>query len=273
MNKALAVLLALLWLPLAPCSYGADAKVELQDLIGKVKTKLQAGKTSEADFTDELKSFDALLAEHQGEKNNDVATILFMKATLYAEVFENEAKATESLQKLKADFPDTAPAKQADGFLAALAKQHAANEVQERLIVGASFPDFHETDLDGKPLSVSNYKGKIVLVDFWATWCGPCVEELPNVLKVYHQYHDKGLEVIGVSLDEDKAKLTGFLQEKQVPWPQYFDGKGGDNKLANAYGVETIPTTYLLGRDGKIIGKGLRGDDLESAVSAALAPK
>ena len=93
------------------------------------------------------------------------------------------------------------------------------------------------------------------------------------MLKVYQQYHDKGFEIIGVSLDSDKDKLTSFIKEKQMPWPQYFDGKAWQTKLAGVYGINSIPATYLLGKDGTIIGKGLRGDALEQAVSAGLAAK
>ena len=140
-----------------------------------------------------------------------------------------------------------------------------------KMEVGMPFPDFQVTDLDGKPLSVSAARGKLVLVDFWATWCGPCVRELPNLLRLYGQYHAVGLDIIGVSSDDDKGKLTNFLRDQRVAWPQYFDGKGQGNRLAVAYGIDGIPTTYLLGKDGKILGKDLRGDALEKAVKAALA--
>ena len=274
MNKAAAVFIALLWMPvLAPRSYGADAKAELQALVDKVKAKIHDGKESPADFADDFKSFDALLAEHQGEKTDDVAGIRLLKAALYGEVLHDDVTATVELKKVEADYPGTESAQQAEKLIAAFARQHAADEIQSHLVAGAPFPDFHETDLSGQPLSPANYHGKIVLIDFWATWCGPCVQELPNVLKVYQQYHDKGFEVIGVSLDEEKDKLTDFIKEKGVAWPQYFDGKGWQNKLAATYGITGVPATYLLGKDGKIIGKDLRGDSLESAVSTALAAK
>lgn len=148
-----------------------------------------------------------------------------------------------------------------------------AADSQVELAAGASFPDFNEKDLDGKPLSVANYKGKIVLIDFWATWCGPCVHEMPNVLKTYEKYHDKGFEIIGISLDKDKEKLVAFLKSNNVQWPQYFDGNGWQNKLAVQYGVHSIPSTYLLDREGKIIAKKLRGEALDAAVGKALAEK
>jgi thiol-disulfide isomerase/thioredoxin len=141
------------------------------------------------------------------------------------------------------------------------------------LPMGASFPEFTETDIDGKPLSLADYKGKIVLIDFWATWCGPCVAELPNVLKTYEKYHSKGFEIIGISLDENKEMLTGFTKARNMPWQQYFDGKGWKNKLSQRFGIRSIPATYLVGKDGKLIGKNFRGEALEQAVAKALGER
>ena len=248
----------------------ADAKAELQELVGKVKAKIQAGKTTEADLSDELKAFDALLAEHKGEKTDDVAQILVMKAMLYVQVIKDDPKAVAVLTELKTDFPDTTLGKKADGMITALSKQEDAQKIQNGMVAGTQFPDFAEKDLDGKPLSVANYKGKLVMVDFWATWCGPCVGELPNVQKIYEKYHAKGFEIIGVSLDKDKDKLTAFIKEKNMAWPQYFDGQGWQNKLAVQYGVESIPATFLLDKNGKIIAKDLRGEALDAAVAKAL---
>ena len=97
--------------------------------------------------------------------------------------------------------------------------------------------------------------------------------ELPNVLKTYQKYHGKGLEIIGVSLDQDQAKLASFIQQKGVTWQQFFDGQGWHNKLAVKYGIKSIPATFLLDGQGKIIAKDVRGEALEQAVGAALAAK
>jgi len=143
----------------------------------------------------------------------------------------------------------------------------------ENLAEGSKFPDFDVKDTAGKPLSIASLKGKVVLVDFWATWCPPCRAEVPNVVKTYEKYHPKGFEIIGVSLDQDQTRLTNFTKQQKMTWQQYFDGKGWGNKLATKYGVQSIPATFLLDGEGKIIAKDLRGEDLDQAVSKALAKK
>jgi thiol-disulfide isomerase/thioredoxin len=144
-------------------------------------------------------------------------------------------------------------------------------DVPVGLAIGQRFPDFNESDLNGSPLSVSGARGKVLLVDFWATWCGPCRGEMPNVIAAYQKYHASGFDVIGVSLDADRNSLTSYAATQGLAWPQYFDGQGWDNKLAKRYGVHSIPMNYLLDRNGIILGEGLRGGNLDTAVNAALA--
>jgi thiol-disulfide isomerase/thioredoxin len=146
-------------------------------------------------------------------------------------------------------------------------------DAPEGLGIGQRFPDFNVNDLNGSPLSVSGARGKVLLVDFWATWCGPCRGEMPNVIAAYQKYHASGFDVIGVSLDEDRNSLTSYAATQGLAWPQYFDGQGWDNKLAKRYGVHSIPTNFLLDRNGIILGEGLRGGNLDAAVNAALANK
>ena len=247
---------------------------ELQTLVQSIQTKLKAGKSSEADLTPDLTSFDQLLAKHAGEKTDAVAQIVYMKAMLYLQVLDNADKCRALIMKLKTDYPDTKLGKKADQLLQMMDKQAGAKKIQSALAPGSTFPDFNEKDLNGNPISVSALKGKIVLIDFWATWCGPCRGELPNVIATYKKFHGKGFEIIGVSLDSDRDKLTAFLTKQDgMTWAQYFDGQGWQNKLAGKYGVESIPFTVLVGSDGKIIGTDLRGEALGGAVEKALAKK
>lgn len=140
-----------------------------------------------------------------------------------------------------------------------------------RLKVGAQPFAFSAKDLGGATVSPATFKGRVVMLDFWATWCGPCVGEMPNVKAVYDKYHAKGFDIVGISLDEDRDALNTFLKTQNVQWPQVYDGKGWKNDIANQYGVQAIPFALLVGRDGKIAAVNVRGDALEPAVRAALA--
>ena len=121
------------------------------------------------------------------------------------------------------------------------------------------------TLLDGTPFDPKSLAGKVVLVDFWATWCGPCVAELPNMLAQYEKYHAKGFEVVGISLDEDQEALKKFVTDKNIPWPVLFEkseGAGWRHPLATYYGINGIPQLILIGRDGNVITLNARGEKL-----------
>jgi thiol-disulfide isomerase/thioredoxin len=130
--------------------------------------------------------------------------------------------------------------------------------------------DLKYTAVDGKAIDLSQMRGKVVLVDFWATWCPPCREEVPNVVAAYKKYHDKGFEILGVSLDQNKDAMLGFTKAHDMAWPQYFDGKGWDNDVSGHFGIQEIPTMWLVGKDGKVITTSAR-DDLDSQIAKALA--
>ena len=145
------------------------------------------------------------------------------------------------------------------------------------LKAGQIAPAFTAKFTDGKDVKFpEDYKGKIVLIDFWATWCGPCVEELPNVVANYQKYHGKGLEVLGVSLDKaDSAdKLAAFTAENMMPWPQIYDGKFWKAEVSQLYGIDAIPHMILIDGDtGKIVFDNPRGEKLGPAIEKALAEK
>jgi peroxiredoxin len=255
---------------LSTLSVHADVKSELKSLVATVNSKLSSGQDSEQALAPELKQFDEILAKHSDEKTDAVAEVLFMKAMLYVQVFQDPAKASEIFAELQKKFPGTKAATAAEAATADLKKQEAALKIQAGLKAGAAFPDFSVKDLDGKPMSVSALKGKVVLIDFWATWCPPCVREIPNVIAAYKKYHSKGFDILGVSLDQDKAALAGFIKKNDMTWPQYFDGQGFDNALAAKYGIQSIPSTYLIDQKGNIIATNLRGEELETAVAKAI---
>jgi peroxiredoxin len=126
----------------------------------------------------------------------------------------------------------------------------------------------------GEDFDVSSYKGKVVLIDFWATWCGPCIGELPNVVENYKKYHDKGLEIVGISIDKEEDKLKNFIKEKELPWVQIFsddeNARGWEDPRIAQYHVSGIPATFLLDREGNIVHLNVRGKRLGKVLEEML---
>lgn len=130
------------------------------------------------------------------------------------------------------------------------------------IVMGAAAPVFTQNDINGQPVSLKDRKGKYLLVEFWASWCSPCRAENPNLLKQYTQYKDKGFDILGVSLDDDKQKWAQAIEKDGMPWTQVSDLKGWNNEIGRLYGVRAVPASILLDREGKIIGINLRGESL-----------
>ena len=135
--------------------------------------------------------------------------------------------------------------------------------------VGSMAMDFTQNDTLGRPVSLSSFKGKYVLVDFWASWCGPCRRENPNVVKAFNKYRGKGFEILGVSLDQPgaKEKWVKAIHDDGLTWTHVSDLQFWGNAVARQYGIQSIPANFLLDPNGKIIGKNLRGEELDNRLA------
>lgn len=154
-----------------------------------------------------------------------------------------------------------------------LALPDVLTELAKLPITGNLAPVFQSRDMAGAILTLADYRGKIVLIDFWATWCGPCVREMPNVIRVYEKFKDKDFRIVGISLDQAQKDLEDFIAERKIAWPQLFDGRGFEGNLPFMYGVRSIPSAFLVDRKGIIRAVGLRGEDLMKKVEELLEQK
>ena len=146
--------------------------------------------------------------------------------------------------------------------------------VERRLKLPGNEIELSGTMLDGSELDWSAYRGKVVLVDFWATWCGPCRAEVPNVLNMYKAYHDKGFDVLGISLDEKAKQAESYIEQTKIPWPTMFskdpEARVWQNPMAVRYGINGIPRAILVDRDGKVVNMNARGETLEKELRRLL---
>ncbi|MCK9220525.1 MAG: TlpA disulfide reductase family protein [Bacteroidales bacterium] len=145
-------------------------------------------------------------------------------------------------------------------------------DILKSVEIGQIAPDFTLNDTLGKPIALSSLKGNVLLVDFWASWCGPCRVENPNVVKVYQAYHKKGFDILGCSFDQDRTKWLKAIKADNLTWIQVSDLKGWGNAAGKLYGINSIPANVLLDKDQKIIARNLRGEDLMKKLAEILGP-
>ncbi len=179
---------------------------------------------------------------------------------------QSEEKAKEWLVKAEAHLLTYPKERMNEGIIKHKNSLKVASEIKTKPL------ELKFTAVDGTEVDISKLKGKVVLIDFWATWCGPCVAELPEVLAIYKELHDKGLEIVGISLDQEKEKLESFTKEKGMTWPQYFDGKGWENSISSRFGITEIPTMWLVDKKGMVVNT-TAGLGLKENVEKLLAEK
>jgi thiol-disulfide isomerase/thioredoxin len=218
----------------------AGAAEAAEDFAGAAKAREAAGR--------------ALLKEYPNR--GELAGLLLMAAQNYLKAGQTDQARTLAMEVTKNESPEL--------------KELATGFVQKLDRVGQPLA-LKFTALDGREVDLEKLRGKVVLVDFWATWCLPCLSEMPKVKALYEKLHDQGFEIVGVSLDEKKGDLERYLTKEKIPWPQYFEG-ASENRLAKEFQIDSIPTMWLVDRQGRLRELNAR-KDLAPMVEKLLAEK
>ncbi|MGB3524447.1 MAG: TlpA disulfide reductase family protein [Flavobacteriales bacterium] len=257
--------------------YFNDAKefdLENQELVNRLKadrtdsTALARYATLNAEFTETSKRF---IREHMSSPAVLAALNrlnIQQELPLFQQVRDSLRKTIPNSEYF-AGFRDQVD-RMAQQALAAQQQEEQQAKLDNLIPVGSVAPDFSQATPDGKMLSLSSLRGKVVLIDFWASWCRPCRMENPNVVRVYEKFHNKGFEILGVSLDKEKSAWTGAIKQDGLPWKHVSDLAFWNNAAAQQYGVSSIPYTVLLDREGKVLAKNLRGPALEAKLAEVL---
>jgi thiol-disulfide isomerase/thioredoxin len=226
--------------------FPGDARpfIMMSEASGLIKNKQEAALLKK-------QAKDGILAILKRDKKNETANSALMRLA-------DSAEPTQAKAYLKQVIENT------EGRLAEAAKGKLKNMEALGQPVEITFEA-----VDGRRINVAKLKGKVVLIDFWATWCGPCVAELPNVKKTYAKYHKKGFEIVGISLDSNKNKLMDFVEDNNMTWPQHFDGKGWKNRYAVEFGIQSIPAMWLVDKKGNLVDMKARAN-LEAKVERLL---
>lgn len=271
-------------------------KTSISGNVDSIQTANVSGGQTQKDYTEYIKmmngfSFkqqDIVTAYNQAKMKNDQAT-MNAKYTEYqnldkevkssiAEFIKNHPKSAVSGYAIYYNYQNAqVTAEELESVVGLLDKSILNTKYgklgQEKLnqlhgtTVGYPALNFSQADPDGKMISLTDLKGKYVLLDFWASWCGPCRHENPNVVAAFNKYKDKGFTVFGVSLDQNKDKWLGAIKADNLTWSHVSDLKGWGNEVAKMYGISSIPQNLLLDKDGKIVAKNLRGPDLDAKLA------
>lgn len=186
--------------------------------------------------------------------------VIYAGFVVYLQNKKNKALAEEQTQKQLAE----KQAQKQEEIQKEKLKEKAAKV--EKYYIGKPFPELKFVDTKGNSVDLAQFKGKAVLIDFWATWCGPCTSETPRLISLYKKFHDQGFEIVGISLDHKINELENYVESHKMKWPNYFDGKKWDNDIAKRFNVRSIPTIILLDQNGIVRYTGLRGSGISEAV-------
>jgi thiol-disulfide isomerase/thioredoxin len=177
----------------------------------------------------------------------------------------DEAKFRQLAQEHLKTFPESQGNERLKKTLASMdEKAKAAQALREKPL------ELAFTAVDGTAIDLNQLRGKVVLIDFWATWCGPCMRELPQVREAYEKLHSRGFEIVGISFDKDREKLVAVTAQEKMTWPQYFDGKGWENDFGRRFGIRSIPTMWLVNKKGMVVDTEAR-ENLADKVEKLLA--
>ncbi len=227
---------------------GTEESLEAKFYIGNVYNELHK-------YDEAIKWFDVVLSYGEIDNNFKARTLYFKAKALIGK--GDIASAKEAVTQLRAVEPMAA-----DSF---------GNELSGTMRIGAEAPAFNVADFKGQTVDLETYKGKLTILNFWATWCDPCIQEFPKIKKMYGKFKDQGVQLIGISLDDDIEDLRGFTSQEGVDWPQIFDGKRWKGAIPSLYHVTVLPTFVALDRENKVRYVGGDAEVLTQIITTLLA--
>jgi thiol-disulfide isomerase/thioredoxin len=271
-------------------TYSNDQLVAYAKETEKVQDKLQQfqesnrEKIQQAQMTADTVTMNALMKEYKTYQDQfkDISlkhvekypksfiSLFFIKQFLGDPSFD-VARATKMYENLDPVLKSTKEGKSIKKSLDSLKTAEKKNDTSAAAVeVGSIAPDFSAKSPEGKDISLKSSLGKLTLIDFWASWCGPCRKENPNVVALYKEFHSKGLNIVGVSLDEKADKWNDAIAKDQLTWVHISNLKGWEDPIAKRYFVDGIPATFLLDEKGVVLARDLRGDELRAKVASIL---